>query len=156
MSIFLAYAATFPDMRVLLMFIIPIRVKILGIIDAVYLGFVCIHYLIGGSWYMSVIIIMSLLNFLIFFLSTRDLFGKIRYGNMRRRNDFERNIRWANMNSGHEANNGGRTVITKHKCAICGRTELDGDIEFRFCTKCDGNYEYCMDHLYTHEHVKRI
>ena len=35
--------------------------------------------------------------------------------------------------------------------------ELDDDtLEFRFCSKCEGNYEYCMDHLYTHEHVKRI
>ena len=22
-------------------------------------------------------------------------------------------------------------------------------------TKCEGNYEYCMDHLYTHKHVKK-
>ena len=45
--------------------------------------------------------------------------------------------------------------ITKHKCAICGRTERDGDdLEFRFCSKCNGNYEYCNEHLFTHEHVK--
>ena len=45
--------------------------------------------------------------------------------------------------------------ITIHKCAVCGRTELDGDdLEFRFCSKCNGNYEYCMEHLYTHEHVQ--
>ena len=44
----------------------------------------------------------------------------------------------------------------KHKCAVCGRTELDGDnLEFRFCTKCDGSYEYCQDHLFTHEHIKK-
>jgi hypothetical protein len=43
--------------------------------------------------------------------------------------------------------------ISKHKCAICGRTERDGDdLTFRFCSKCDGNYEYCQDHLYTHIH----
>ena len=40
-----------------------------------------------------------------------------------------------------------------HKCAICGRTEKDDDsLEFRFCSKCNGSYEYCSDHLYTHEH----
>ena len=33
--------------------------------------------------------------------------------------------------------------------------ELDGDdLEFRFCSKCNGNYEYCQYHLFTHEHVK--
>ena len=37
-----------------------------------------------------------------------------------------------------------------------GRTELDNpNLEFRYCSKCDGNYEYCSDHLFTHEHVHR-
>ena len=43
----------------------------------------------------------------------------------------------------------------KHRCAVCGRTELDDPtLEFRYCSKCNGNYEYCQDHLFTHEHVK--
>lgn len=43
----------------------------------------------------------------------------------------------------------------KHRCAVCGRTELDdSSLEFRFCSKCNGNYEYCQDHLFTHQHVK--
>ena len=42
----------------------------------------------------------------------------------------------------------------RHRCEICGKTELDDpDLEFRFCTKCQGNHEYCMEHLYTHVHV---
>ena len=44
----------------------------------------------------------------------------------------------------------------RHKCAICGKTEADGeDLEFRFCSKCDGMYEYCQEHLYTHKHVTK-
>ncbi len=36
---------------------------------------------------------------------------------------------------------------------ICGRTEEDDpSLEFRFCSKCNGNYEYCQYHLFTHEH----
>ena len=31
----------------------------------------------------------------------------------------------------------------------------DGDhLEFRYCSKCNGNYEFCLDHLFTHEHIK--
>ena len=45
--------------------------------------------------------------------------------------------------------------VAKHKCAICGRTSDEyPDLEFRFCSKCNGNYEYCQDHLFTHQHVK--
>ena len=35
-----------------------------------------------------------------------------------------------------------------------GCTEEDGEqMEFRYCSKCAGSYEYCQDHLYTHQHV---
>lgn len=47
-----------------------------------------------------------------------------------------------------------RTGATKHKCAVCGKTEQDGDdLIFRYCSKCNGNFEYCQEHLYTHIHV---
>lgn len=43
----------------------------------------------------------------------------------------------------------------RHKCTICGRTELDDEnLEFRFCSKCEGNHEYCQEHLFTHQHIK--
>lgn len=29
------------------------------------------------------------------------------------------------------------------------------NLDFRFCSKCDGNYEYCSDHLFTHQHVRK-
>lgn len=45
---------------------------------------------------------------------------------------------------------------THHKCAVCGRTEKDDpNLEFRYCSKCEGSYEYCSEHLYTHKHVTR-
>lgn len=41
-----------------------------------------------------------------------------------------------------------------HKCEICGRTEVTNpELEFRYCSKCKGNHEYCSDHLFTHKHI---
>ena len=40
LSIFLAFAATYPDMQVLLMFVIPVKVKWMGILDA-FDGLLC-------------------------------------------------------------------------------------------------------------------
>ena len=46
--------------------------------------------------------------------------------------------------------------MSGHKCAICGRTYADDPtLEFRFCSKCEGSYEYCQHHIFTNEHVKR-
>lgn len=138
MSIFLAYAATFPDAQVLLMFIIPIRVKWLGIIYAVMLVF----QFLGSTVYGKFAIGASLLNFVVFFLTSRNMMH-LNPKQIHRRQEFKRDVR---RNTG----------ITKHKCAICGRTEVDSpNMQFRFCSKCDGNYEYCEEHLYTHTHIKR-
>lgn len=137
MSIFLAFAATFPDAQVLLMFIIPVKMKWLG---AAY-GVLLAVQLLSGSLVMKVVIAASLLNFVVFFFATRNTM-RVSPKQIKRRHDFQREVRQA------------QGSVTKHKCAICGRTELDGDdLEFRFCSKCAGNYEYCKDHLFTHEHV---
>ena len=42
-----------------------------------------------------------------------------------------------------------------HRCAVCGITELDDpNMTFRYCSQCNGNYEYCERHIHNHVHVK--
>lgn len=67
MSIFLACAASIPDVQVLLMFLFPIKVKWLGIVYGIILLVNCIQ---GGiaTW---IVVIFSLLNFLVFFLRSK-------------------------------------------------------------------------------------
>ena len=44
-----------------------------------------------------------------------------------------------------------------HVCTTCGKTsKTNPEMEFRFCSRCDGNREYCAEHLFTHEHIKKI
>ncbi len=142
MSIFLAYAATFPNAQVLLMFIIPVRMKWMGIAYSVLL----LVDLVSGvgnpilNIFYRVAIFASLLNFVVFWLRTR--MRHMAPKQVIRRQQFRSQV--------HQASR-----VTKHKCAICGRTdEDDPNLEFRFCSKCNGNYEYCQYHLFTHEHVR--
>lgn len=136
MSIFLAFAATFPEAQVLLMFIIPIKVKWLGIAYGFLLGLSFIR----GGFFERIAMVASLVNFIIFFVSSRRRII-ISPKQMKKRTEFKSQVNR-------------RTEITKHKCAICGRTdESNPELEFRFCSKCDGNYEYCREHLFTHRHV---
>ena len=138
MSIFLAFAATFPEVQVLLMFIIPVKVKWLGILYGLVLVY---DFLFAGSLVIRIAIASSLLNFLIFFVTSRSHIH-MTPKQMKRRAEFKQDIR---RNS----------RVTKHKCAICGQTEDDDpSLEFRFCSKCNGNYEYCQQHLFTHTHVQ--
>ncbi len=151
MSIFLAYAATFPDYEVLLFFILPIKVKFLGIIYGAMLVY---QFIVGygtssALFYYNLgirfVITASLLNFVVFFFTSRK---KVRRGpiKMIRKQVVKQQPR-------HETKKS--SGITRHKCAVCGRTdETNPELEFRFCSKCNGNYEYCQDHLFTHTHVQ--
>ena len=144
MSIFLAFAATFPDVQVLLMFVIPVKVKWLGVVYAVFLLVELIQYYSLGMyyWFAVAAIAASLLNFVVFYLRSRHSYMHLNPKQMKRKMEFRQDVK---RNS----------RITKHKCAICGRTEEDDPtLEFRFCSKCNGNYEYCQYHLFTHEHRK--
>jgi len=138
MSIFLAFAATYPEMSFYVYFVLPIKAKYLAF---VYLLIEAYSFIMGGV-ITKVSIGLSLFNFVIFYLLTRNWY-RISPKNMAGRAKFKKaaKIRPA-----------GESI---HKCAVCGRTEKDDDtLEFRFCSKCKGNLEYCSDHLYTHIHVE--
>ena len=156
LSLFFVYAYLFPDATFLLFFIFPIKAKWLGIIEGIYYGLIIVgglSALVNPSFMFSLLsmgvpaiptnsisALISLLNFAIFVMgSKRNRFSP---KDIRRRKSYAKKVKVAARS-------------THHRCAICGRTEKDGDdLEFRFCSKCKGNYEYCQEHLFTHEHRK--
>ena len=138
LSIMLAYCASFPDARFYFYGIIPIKAKWLGIVEGVFLAY---NFLVGGI-VTKVAIVVSLMNFLLFFFGTRN-YHKYSPKQAKRRNTYIKEVRTS-------------TNMTRHRCHVCGRIELDDpNLEFRYCSKCEGNYEYCSDHLYTHVHIRQ-
>ena len=60
------------------------------------------------------------------------------------------NPNWA---KGYQSKTGERPY--RHKCTVCGRTDTDyPNLEFRYCSKCNGYYCYCMDHINNHVHIQ--
>ena len=185
---FLAFAVLFPDTRIYLFGLIPIRMKWLAIFDIVYLGIQIVSGVIllvtipspevqsvlsqfgmgAGETKIAIIteifsIIISLLNFVIFFLMTRKM-KRITPQEVHRRSQFRKGVnqgmaenqartaqQQSRGNSGPYVANG----VIVHRCSVCGRTNLTNpELTFRYCSKCEGNHEYCQDHLFTHVHVK--
>ena len=137
-GILFAFGWLYPSVPLYFLFIpIPIRVKWLGIIYGAILAYEAIFSNMVGR----IMILASLLNFILFFLVSRNrMYASPK--EIHRRQVYRQQVKKMQP-------------ITKHKCAICGRTdESNPELEFRFCSKCDGNYEYCQDHLFTHEHFK--
>ncbi len=157
-SVLLAFAMTIPDVQILFMFVIPLKMKWLAYIEGVFLLLDFIKYPAVGRCVM----VVSLLNYIIFYFSSRSSM-RISPAQARARRQFRSATRQA-QRSGYSVYRGSEgngssfsssSVITRHKCVICGRTEVSNpDLQFRFCSKCNGNYEYCEDHLYTHTHIE--
>ena len=140
LAIFLAYAMTFPENKVFIYFVIPVKMKWLAV---VYGALVAVDFILAG-WGRRIVIFASLLNFLLYMLMTRNMMS---HAERKRQTEFRQaqSAAQKRVMPGH--------VV--HKCCICGRTNLtDPNLEFRFCSKCMGNYEYCNEHLFTHQHVR--
>lgn len=140
MTLFLAYATTFPESMVNIYFVLPVKVKYLGYLY----GAMVLFQFITASWVVRVIIFISLLNFLLFFGPgfMKDRQRKTKTHQMRR------NIESAKIAT---------KIMTIHKCTTCGITERDDpNMEFRYCTRCEGNYEYCEKHIRNHEHKTKV
>lgn len=159
-SMFFAFALLNPNMEFLLYMVLPIKVKWLAILDAalmVYQIFNSMYcgirlwaagYTATASAYFSVAvaIVVAMANFLLYFFSTRN-YHRINPKEVHRRREFRRKTVRNNPHPGG----------ARHRCAVCGRTELDDEnLDFRYCSKCDGSYEYCSEHLFTHQHVKKF
>lgn len=141
MSLFLAFAFMFPDAQVLLYFIIPIKIKWLGYLDIAYLIVAILSYGMMGYYAGMVAVITSVLNFILFYFLTKGKKG-MSPAQRKRKRAYKREVRQTQ-------------ILTRHKCAICGQTEEDDpSLEFRYCSQCKGNYEYCNKHLFTHPHKK--
>lgn len=158
LTLFLAFAVEYSEVRLLLFFIIPIKVKYLGIFYVGMIAYDIISLIVLNdplAVWVAIAYLVPFLNFVIFYFATRKYRKQMKVNNLRRRFEYQQKVRSA-QTQGPVTNVGVQRVVTRHKCAVCGRTELDGDdLEFRFCSKCEGDFEYCMDHLYTHTHVVR-
>jgi hypothetical protein len=136
LSLFLAFAYIYPDFEILLFLILPVKVKYLAWLNWLFFVFTVLTAPPAGK----AAALVAVANYFIFF-------GADIISDMRNRGSAYRRMRRFT----------GAPVVktTIHKCTTCGRTEKDDPrLEFRYCSTCEGDFEYCQEHLRTHEHRK--
>lgn len=137
-SLFLAFAYEFPNNEIRIYFVLPIKIKYLAFIRIAFM----VYGLIVGPFTNRLTILLTAAAFLLFYVQEIIYRVKNRSVGQIRKASYQKK-----MNSSKKD--------TIHKCEICGMTEKDDpDMEFRYCSKCDGNHEYCANHLFTHTHIK--
>ncbi|MGI5936793.1 MAG: rhomboid family intramembrane serine protease [Oscillospiraceae bacterium] len=142
LSMFFSFATLYPDTRVLLFFFIPIKIKWLALFDAAFF----IIEILRLSFPANLLPVVAVLNYLLF--CGEYLLDYLRpYKARASRNtvNFRREARRINREQA-------RQPYTR-KCAVCGRTDTDyPNLEFRYCSRCQGYHCFCQDHINNHVH----
>lgn len=149
LAMFFAFAVLYPETRVLLFFIIPVRMKILAIIDACLFAFDIFSYLAAGNIAGAILPVIALMNFAIFFWPELCSFLKREQRQSKQAAHFHNTVR-AQQRQEQTAQ---QTQGFHRKCCVCGRTDVSNpELEFRYCSKCAGYRCFCSEHLFSHVH----
>ena len=146
LSMFFSFATLFPDMQVLLFFIIPIKMKWLGIVDAVFFLISMVSYILARNYAAALLPVVALLNYLLF--CGDWLINYLRPASRRRRQktvNFKNEVRRIRYEQ--------QSKPYTRRCEVCGRTDTDHpELEFRYCSRCAGYHCFCIDHINNHRH----
>ena len=139
LSMFFSFAALYPDMQVLLFFFLPIKVKYIALIDAVYF----LLAVFTNPFPRNLLPLVATLNFFIFFGAT--LIRMLPKKDSKSTINFRKESRRIRQEQ--------RSKLYTHKCAVCGRTDTEfPELEFRYCSRCEGYHCFCQDLINSHIH----
>ena len=123
-----------PDFTIYFYFFIPVRGLVLGILG---LGLMVFYGVTGSYEYLLILGLLIALNF-------QTIQGFI--SGKKRSRQYKSKLKPMEKKS-----------APRHRCTVCGKTEKDSpDLSFRYCSKCQGNFEYCEDHIKDHEHRTNV
>jgi len=141
----LAFITLSSDSTFQLYFLVPIRAGLLGIL----MGGALLYDLLWelrGFYPLNFLPFVLLIPYLLF--CGRTLFGQV---SSQHKPTNKAAINFHRAKKKVEQKQEARAY--KRKCEVCGKTDTDyPDMEFRYCSRCDGYHCYCMDHINNHEH----
>ena len=143
----LTFITLYADSTFQLYFVLPIRAKWLGFLMAgalIYDLFFELNFLFP----LNLLPFVLLIPYLIFCGET--LLGYIGFGSVQNSKatiDFKRAAKKVERER--------ETKAYTRKCAVCGKTDTDfPDMEFRYCSKCNGYHCFCLEHINNHIHFE--
>ena len=139
LSMFFSFATLFPDMQVLLFFIIPVKMKYLALVDAA----IFVYGIVTDPFPVNLLPVVAVLNYLIF------CGGELRALIPKKPGRSTVNFRRESARIRREQ----ADRLYTHTCAVCGRTDTEyPNLEFRYCSRCAGYHCFCSEHINNHIH----
>lgn len=156
MSLFLGFATMYPDARFLLLYIIPVKAWIFALIDLALTIYSVALLTAAGLFPYSLFPLVAIANYFLFFgkdvANIIPLSWRIKLGGLFRKKKKQpvqkKPIQF------HSSPVKEHTPYI-HRCTVCGRTDVSNpELEFRYCSRCQGYFCYCQDHIDNHTHVQ--
>ncbi len=158
MSLFLGYATLYPDAHFLLFFIIPVKAWIFALLDLVTV----LYQLFVMPLPYNLFPLVAIANYFLFF--GKDVLNVIPVSwRVNARRLFKKKPKTAQKTGtipfpsagSYQASTTTVKAPYTHRCTVCGRTDVSHpDLEFRYCSRCQGYHCYCEDHISDHTHVE--
>lgn len=157
LSLFLAYATMYPQSQFLLLYIIPVKAWIFALFDLALV----VYGLLVYPFPYNLFSVISLANYFLFFgkdvLNVIPVSWQLNARRLFRRTGSKKKAKVIPFPSAgsYEATTAKAEAPYTHKCTVCGRTDLSNpELEFRYCSRCNGYYCYCQDHINNHTHIQ--
>ena len=157
MSLFLGYATMYPDAHFLLFFIIPVKAWIFALLDIV----IALSGLLLNPFPYNLFSVISIANYFLFFgkdvLNVIPLTWRANARRLfRKKSKKHAGPKVIHFNAGsYEASTAKPKAPYTHRCTVCGKTDVSHpDLEFRYCSRCNGYHCYCEEHISNHTHAE--
>ncbi len=154
LSLLLGFSTLYPDAQFRLFFIIPVKAWILALIDLGITVYQVVYLAVLTHSIYCLFPLVAILNYFLFFgsdvkyvfpMSWRRFFGKIFGKKAKAQTPPPKTIPFTPK----------QKVDFHHKCTVCGRNDVSNpELEFRYCSRCNGYHCYCEDHISNHTHIE--
>jgi hypothetical protein len=146
LSLLIAYATTYPDNHFLFMFIIPVKAWIFALLDLVLTAYSVISMTALGLFPYSLFPLVAIANYFLFFGKDVVNVLPLSWRMKLTRKKPQPKVQFRVVE---------KKEFFNHKCSVCGRTDVTNpELEFRYCSRCQGYHCYCEDHINNHSHIE--
>ena len=158
LSLLLAFSTLYPNTHFLLFFIIPVKAWVLALLDLCLTAYSLFFLPFPYNFFP----VVALANYFLYFgkdvlnlvpVSWQANFKRLFRKKKKYAPEQPRVVPFPKAGS-YEAEVARPTAPYTHRCTVCGRTDVSHpDLEFRYCSRCQGYHCYCEDHINNHSHI---
>ncbi len=157
LSLTLTFATTHPESQFVVFFFIPVKARIMALFYLLIIGIEV--YMCSALFPHCLFPLVGLASYFLFFGSQiPNLFPmswRIKMARLFKKKPPQGpKVITFEVKRGPYAQPAPQKNYT-HKCTVCGRTDVTNpELEFRYCSRCNGYHCYCIEHINDHTHVE--